>query len=76
VLALPLLVSAVLSLVLNGIYVYLLHDDSHQSLSTRGIYLHGIMDLAMSASILLSALLVSFSDGIGQMRSPAFFLHS
>jgi cobalt-zinc-cadmium efflux system protein len=57
---LPMLGAAVLSLMVNTYCSYLLYRDSRHSLSVRGIFLHGIVDISSSIGVLLSALAVYY----------------
>jgi cobalt-zinc-cadmium efflux system protein len=58
VLGLPLLVAAGLSLLINGLSIYLLHKDHHHDLNLRGVFLHGIADAASSVGVMIAALAV------------------
>lgn len=60
VLGLPMLGAAVLSLVINGLSIYLLHENHHHDLNLRSVFLHGVADAASSIGIMLAALLVYF----------------
>lgn len=57
---LPMLIVAGISIVVNGITIYLLHSDSHHDLNVRGIFLHGVADTASSIGVLLSAIAIYY----------------
>lgn len=57
-LGLPLLGAAGLSLITNGLSVYLLHKDRRHDLNLRGVFLHGVADAASSIGIMVAALAV------------------
>lgn len=70
VLGLPMLITAGLSLCMNGLIVYLLYEHSHDDLNVWGVLLHGVADIASSVSVLLSACAVYFyqwfwADAVG-----------
>ncbi|MGH2413362.1 MAG: cation diffusion facilitator family transporter, partial [Microcystaceae cyanobacterium] len=60
IVGLPMLVAAGLSLVINGLSIYLLHEDSHHDLNLRSIFLHGVADGASSVGVVLAACAVYF----------------
>lgn len=60
VLGLPLLGAAGLSLIINGLSIYLLHNDYHHDLNLRGVFLHGVADAASSIGVMVAALAVYF----------------
>lgn len=64
VLGLPLLGAAGLSLVVNGLSVYLLHNDHHHDLNLRGVFLHGVADAASSIGVMVAALAVYFFNWV------------
>lgn len=66
------LIAAGLSLVINGMSIYLLREDSHHDLNVRGVLLHGVADAASSISVVLGALAVYFfnwfwADAVGSL---------
>ncbi|MBN8560196.1 MAG: cation transporter [Leptolyngbya sp. UWPOB_LEPTO1] len=64
VLGLPLLGAAGLSLIINGLSVYLLHNDHHHDLNLRGVFLHGVADAASSIGVMVAALAVYFFNWV------------
>ena len=60
VLGLPMLGAAGLSLVINGLSIYLLHENHRHDLNLRSVFLHGVADAASSIGIMVAALLVYF----------------
>ena len=64
VLGLPLLGAAGLSLMINGLSVYLLHNDHHHDLNLRGVFLHGVADAASSIGVMVAALAVYFFNWV------------
>lgn len=56
------LIVAVLSIVINGFNIHLLHEESHHDLNVRGVFLHSAADAASSfASVKFDSL--SFDAG-------------
>lgn len=64
VLGLPLLGAAGLSLMINGLSIYLLHKDRHHDLNLRGVFLHGVADAASSIGVMIAALAVYAFDWV------------
>ena len=60
VLGLPMLGAAGLSLVINGLSIYLLHENHRHDLNLRSVFLHGVADAASSIGLMVAALLVYF----------------
>ena len=60
VLGLPMLGAAGLSLVINGLSIYLLHENHRHDLNLRSVFLHGVADAVSSIGIMVAALLVYF----------------
>lgn len=60
VVSLPLLIAAGLSIVINGLIIYRLREDSHHDLNVRGVFLHGVADAASSVGLILAAVAVHF----------------
>lgn len=66
------LMTAGLSLIINGVSIYLLHEDSYHDLNVRGIILHGVADATSSISVVLAAIAVYFfnwfwADAVGSL---------
>ena len=53
--SLPMLLVAGLSLIVNGLAVYLLYRHRHRDLNLRGVFLHGVADTASAISVILAA---------------------
>ncbi|GAB6057964.1 cation diffusion facilitator family transporter [Desulfonatronum parangueonense] len=53
---------ALLGIVGNGVSAWLLHDDSRHSLNARGAFLHMMGDMLTSVAVLVSALVMRFTD--------------
>jgi cobalt-zinc-cadmium efflux system protein len=64
VLGLPLLGAAALSLIINGLSLYLLQNDHHHDLNLRGVFLHGVADAASSIGVMVAALAVYFLNWV------------
>ncbi|NER79547.1 MAG: cation transporter [Leptolyngbya sp. SIO1D8] len=60
ILSLPMLITALLGLCVNGLNLYWLHGDIHQDLNLRGVFLHILADLLGSIGAILAALAVTF----------------
>jgi len=60
ILSVPMLVTALLGLLVNGLNLYWLHGDSSQDLNLRGVFLHILADLVGSIGAILAALAVTF----------------
>jgi cobalt-zinc-cadmium efflux system protein len=72
VLGFSMLIAAGLSLVINGMSIALLHEDSHHDLNVRGVLLHGVADAASAISLVLAALAVYYfnwlwADAVGSL---------
>lgn len=64
ILALPLLVAAGLSLLVNSLSIYLLHENHRHDLNLRGVFLHGVADAASSIGVMVAALAVYFFNWV------------
>ncbi|SDB32942.1 cobalt-zinc-cadmium efflux system protein [Desulfonatronum thiosulfatophilum] len=53
---------ALLGIIGNGLSAWLLHDDSRHSLNARGAFLHMVGDMLTSVAVLVSALVIRFTD--------------
>ena len=60
ILSLPMLITAVLGLLVNGLNLYWLHGDLHNDLNLRGVFLHVVADLLGSVGAILAAVAVVF----------------
>ncbi|MBE7384093.1 MAG: cation transporter [Leptolyngbya sp. SIO1E4] len=60
ILSLPMLITALLGLLVNGLNLYWLHGEIHQDLNLRGVFLHILADLLGSVGAILAALAVTF----------------
>jgi cobalt-zinc-cadmium efflux system protein len=58
ILSLPMTITAVIGLAVNGINIFLLHDHSHDDLNLKGAFLHIIADTLSSLGVLVAALVV------------------
>ncbi len=77
ILALPVLLIAALSLVVNGVTLQLLRPHTRNNLNFRGIFLHGLADGASALSIILAACAVYFfgwlwADAVGSLLVALF----
>jgi cobalt-zinc-cadmium efflux system protein len=54
----PMLGTAIVGLVVNGIGVWMLHRDSHQNLNIRGAFLHTLADLMSSFGVIVGAITI------------------
>ncbi len=59
VISLPMLLTAIVGLLINGIGMALLHRGSQQSLNLRGVFLHSLADLASSIGVIVAAIAIS-----------------
>jgi cobalt-zinc-cadmium efflux system protein len=69
ILSVPMLLTALIGLVVNGINVVLLHQDSQHDLNLRGAWLHMLADVVSSIGVMVAALLIwalgwQWADGI------------
>lgn len=60
ILSTPMLITACLGLLVNGLNLYWLHGDIQQDLNVRGIFLHILADLLGSVGAMLAAIAVAF----------------
>ncbi|MEM7649720.1 MAG: cation diffusion facilitator family transporter, partial [Cyanobacteria bacterium P01_A01_bin.70] len=60
ILSLPMLITALLGLLVNGLNLYWLHGDMRQNLNLRGVFLHILADLLGSVGAILAAIAVTF----------------
>jgi cobalt-zinc-cadmium efflux system protein len=60
ILGFSMLIGAILSLIVNGLSTYLLHEDSHDDLNVRGVFLHGVADAVNAIGVVLAAMAVYF----------------
>ena len=60
ILSFPMLITAMLGLLVNGLNLYWLHGDIHQDLNLRGVFLHILADLLGSIGAILAAFAVIF----------------
>ncbi|MEM9116364.1 MAG: cation diffusion facilitator family transporter [Cyanobacteria bacterium P01_F01_bin.56] len=60
VLSLPMLITALLGLLLNGANLCWMHGDLRQDLNLRGVFLHILADLMGSVGAILAAIAVTF----------------
>ncbi|WP_019501292.1 cation diffusion facilitator family transporter [Pseudanabaena sp. PCC 6802] len=72
ILGLPMLLVAGISLVINGLSIQLLYEDSHNDLNIRGVLLHGVADATVSVSVILAACAVYlcnwlWADAVGSL---------
>ncbi|WP_264327824.1 cation diffusion facilitator family transporter [Romeriopsis navalis] len=56
---LPMLLTAIVGVVINGINVKLLHQGSSDDLNLKGAYLHMIADMASAIGVIIAAVLVA-----------------
>lgn len=56
---LPMLVTAIVGVVINGINVKLLHQGSATDLNIKGAYLHMLADMASAIGVIIAAVLVA-----------------
>jgi cobalt-zinc-cadmium efflux system protein len=52
----PMLITALLGLIINGINAFILHKDSKNDLNLKGAFLHIIADIISSVGVILAAL--------------------
>ncbi|MBD2258869.1 cation transporter [Pseudanabaena sp. FACHB-2040] len=55
----PMLITAIIGLVINGLGVWMLHGENHQDLNVRGAFLHVLADLASSVGVIAGAIAIS-----------------
>lgn len=60
ILSLPMLITSLLGLLINGLNLYWLHGDLRQDLNVRGVFLHILADLVGSVGAILAAIAVTF----------------
>ncbi|MGJ3247315.1 MAG: cation diffusion facilitator family transporter [Elainellaceae cyanobacterium] len=64
ILSVPMLITALVGLGVNGINVWLLHGHSHHDLNVRGAFLHMMADVMSSIGVILAAIAVWAFDWI------------
>jgi len=74
ILSLPLLITACVALVIDGINVVLLHDSSHHDLNVRAAFLHILVDVMSSVGVLLAAIAVWFFHWLWADSAISLFL--
>lgn len=60
ILTLPMLVTSLLGLLVNGLNLFWLHGDWRQDLNIRGVFLHILADLVGSVGAIMAAIAVTF----------------
>ncbi|WP_250123070.1 cation diffusion facilitator family transporter [Chroococcidiopsis sp. CCMEE 29] len=60
IISLPMLVTAVVGLGVNGFNAFWLHECSHQDLNFRAAFLHVLSDLVSSVGVILAAIAISW----------------
>jgi cobalt-zinc-cadmium efflux system protein len=60
ILSIPMFITALLGLLVNGLNLYWLHGDLRQDLNVRGVFLHVLADLLGSIGAILAAIAVTF----------------
>ncbi|WP_375541600.1 cation diffusion facilitator family transporter [Halomicronema sp. CCY15110] len=64
ILTLPMLITSLLGLLINGLNLYWLHGDLRQDLNVRGVFLHILADLVGSVGAILAAIAVTFLNWV------------
>ena len=60
ILTLPMLITSLLGLLVNGLNLYWLHGDLRQDLNVRGVFLHVLADLVGSVGAIVAAIAVTW----------------
>jgi len=76
---LPMLVTALVGLGVNGVNALWLHDCSHHNLNLRGAFLHTLADLVSCVGVILAAIAISWrhwfwADGVISLLVAGFIL--
>ncbi|MCS6815447.1 MAG: cation diffusion facilitator family transporter, partial [Cyanobacteria bacterium] len=58
ILSLPMMITAGIGVMVNGINVIMLHQDSHHDLNLKGAFLHMVADMVGSLGVLLAAIAI------------------
>ena len=58
ILSIPMVVTAVIGLIINGINVGMLHSSDQQDLNLRGAFLHVVADVISSVGVILAAIAI------------------
>lgn len=79
--SLPMLITAGVGAVVNGINVRLLHDSSHASLNLRAAFLHVLADTISSVAVILAAIAIAilhwnWIDGVVSLMVASFILYN
>ncbi|UZQ54356.1 cation diffusion facilitator family transporter [Trichothermofontia sichuanensis B231] len=64
VISLPMLLTAIVGLLINGIGLWRLHPGSQQDLNLRGVFLHTLADLASSIGVIMAAIAILFLNWV------------
>lgn len=64
VISLPMLLTASVGLLINGIGLWRLHPGSQQDLNLRGVFLHSLADLASSIGVIMAAIAIMFLNWV------------
>jgi cobalt-zinc-cadmium efflux system protein len=79
--SLPMLMTAGIGAVVNGINVSLLHSSSHESLNLRAAFLHVVADMVSSVGVILAAIAIAilhwnWIDGVISLLVAGFILYN
>jgi cobalt-zinc-cadmium efflux system protein len=58
ILSIPMLITAGVGVVVNGINVFMLHEHSHHDLNLKGAFLHMVADMVGSLGVLVAAIAI------------------
>lgn len=77
----PMLITAGIGVVVNGINVSLLHSSSHDSLNLRAAFLHIVADIVSSLGVILAAIAIAilhwnWIDGAISLLVAGFILYN
>ncbi len=64
VISLPMLLTAIVGLLINGIGLWRLHPGSQQDLNLRGVFLHSLADLTSSIGVIMAAIAIMFLNWV------------
>jgi len=64
VISTPMLLTAIVGLLINGLGMWRLHQGSQQDLNLCGVFLHSLADLASSIGVIVAAIAITLLDWI------------
>ncbi len=77
----PMLITAAIGAIVNGINVGLLHSSSHESANLRAVFLHMVADMVSSLGVILAAIAIAlvhwnWMDGVVSLLVASFIFYN